>query len=205
MRRVRALALACLLVGLSTGCISFNARDVEHSQPPLFERRVDDPPSVELVIGDWVRTLDGEIREEDASERGGRLARQMVSRWASQGVVRRHRGDGEPDYTLRVDGEYRGAGSPTLTLFSALTLFVFPFRSTNTYDLELVLEKHATGQVYDLKASNGWILWSGLVLVPVSPFGVLGAIHSRELLFDHVYDAFEEQRAWAPAPESAAP
>lgn len=196
------LAIALLaLMASATGCISLAGDQLADIEPrPLGIP----PPSIEQTVGDFSFHLEG--GKMVTSNKAGRNVNKLImDRWRKRGListetyVRSSQFTGKADYNLTLAGHQEGESSVFMQVLSGLTLFIIPYWVNTEFDLVYTLEHVATGRKFQAHAADSHRTIVDLLLLPITPFAMGGAIRTYNRLADHVYDQFAEQGAFDPA------
>ena len=177
-----------------------------------------DPPVIEHTVGDFSFHLDG--GKMITSVKAGRNVNgEILRRWKKSGFVASHKYvrssefSGKADYNLTLEGHQEGESNIALQLISGLTLFLIPYWVHQDHDLRYVLEHVETGRRFEATASDRYTSVVELLLAPVSPFFLGGAMRTWERLGNHLYQQLADQDAFdssswpseeLPRPEPAA-
>lgn len=200
-RHMRGL---CLIVGgliLLSGCMTFNEAMLHKvgafpAQPQAV--------LVEVRTGTLVQKLNGAGPAKGAFSGSlvlDSVADSMMARWKSKNVITDYAFSAElqqaPDYTLTLSGVRYEESSIKGSIYSGLTLMLYPSSAKLTYDLKLEMINNHTQQRYLVHAKNAATTWTQLFLFPALPFAWLGGKHMVEDMADYAYDELRRQGAFA--------
>lgn len=203
-RRSSAAALAIALLALltsSTGCISLAGDQLADIE--LRPLRTP-PPSIEQTVGNFSFHLDG--GKMITSNKAGRNVNKLIlDRWQKRGLITTEtyvgssQFTGKADYNLTLAGHQQGESSVVMQFLSGLTLFIVPYWVNTQFDLVYTLEHVETGRKFEAHAADSHRTIVELLLLPISPFAMGGAMRTYNRLADHVYDQLAERGAFDPA------
>lgn len=161
------------------------------------------PPSIEQSVGDFSFDLDG--GKMITSNKAGRNVNKMIlDRWRKSGFITKDtyvessKFTRNAEYNLTLAGHQRGDSSAAMQFLSGLTLFLLPYSVDTQLDLVYTLEHVESGRTWEAKASDSFRSITQLLLLPISPFAMGGAMRTYERLADHLYDQLAEQGAFDP-------
>jgi hypothetical protein len=211
---IPAVASVALVALLSTGCITFNGKELPR---PAVSKRNEPSAVVAVVVGDLNKTFNGKDNDLGAFNEGlaaRTTATQITRYWKLKGLIKDFGFPGDldapPDYRLTVGGTIDESGSITGAVLTGLTLYTLPSISRMTYDLDLQLDRLEGDEVlasYETTAKNSYSLWQWIVFVPTTIFGSLvwGSYSSNGDRSLYIYEQFRKQGAFDPIPSVPTP
>ena len=203
-----ALVMACCaLVLWSTGCVTMAGDQLDD----IVVRPLQiPPPSIEQTIGDYSFHLDG--GKMITSNKAGREVNKLIlDRWQKRGLITKEtyvkssQFTGNAEYNLTLAGHQEGDSNVVMQFLSGLTLFLIPYSVNTQFDLIYTLEHVESGNKFEAKAADSFRMITELLLLPVSPFAMGGALRTYNRLADHLYDQLAAQGAFDPAKLASTP
>jgi hypothetical protein len=131
---------------------------------------------------------------------GKQLSSEVIEVWKQRGYVQGGQfvedGAFSPASTWRLtlNGSLKGDVSFWLEVLNALTLTLAPYRVTQQYDLQLVLEDVRAGKVYEAKVQESEQTWVEGLLILALPFSQRGHHAAVERMAEHLYDQLSRQQ-----------
>jgi hypothetical protein len=196
-RLVGALGLALLC----SGCVALAGDRL----PDIEPRPLGIPPlSIEQTVGDFSFHLDG--GKMITSNKAGRNVNKMIlDRWQRRGLIAKElyvessTFTGTAEYNLTLAGHQEGDSSVALQVLSGLTLYLIPYSVNTKFDLVYTLEHVESGRNFEARAADSYRTVTQLLLFPITPFALGGAMRTYNRLADHIYEQLAEQGAFDPA------
>ncbi|TAN46986.1 MAG: hypothetical protein EPN21_18800 [Methylococcaceae bacterium] len=199
LRWTRLLAMAGGL--FLVGCMTINEAMLRKVSVFPEHRSV---AVVEVRTGELRQQLNGEGQNKGAFSGSlvlDSVANSMMARWKSKNIIADYAFTSElkttPDYTVTLSGVRREDSSIKGSIYSGLTLMLFPASAKLTYDLKLEFVNQHTQRRYLVKVKNAATTWTQLLLLPAAPFAWLGGKHMVEDMADYAYDELRLQGAFA--------
>ena len=187
----RIVALSLLL----SGCYTVAGE----SLPPVSPVAPAQPPAVEHTVGAFTFRLGGGDPKPSFFD-GQQLSTEVIGVWKKRGYIQDGQfvegGEFTPASTLRLtlNGSLQGDVSFWMEVLNALTLTLVPYRVTQHYDLQYVLQDVATGKVYEAKVQESEQTWVEGILILALPFSQRGHHAAMERMAEHLYDQLSRQR-----------
>jgi hypothetical protein len=92
-----------------------------------------------------------------------------------------------------------------MQFLSGLTLLLLPYSVDTQFELVYTLEHVESGRKWEAKASDSFRSITQLLLLPISPFAMGGAMRTYKRLADHLYDQLAKEGAFDPVSWDHAP
>lgn len=191
----RRAAWLCALPLLLGGCYTVAGGTL----PPLAPVAPAQPPDVEHTVGAFTFRLGGGEPKPSFFD-GQQLSNEVIEVWKQRGYIQGGQfvegGAFSPSSTWRLtlNGSLQGDVSFWLEVLNALTLTLLPYRVTQHYDLQYVLEDVQTGKVYEAKVQESEQTWVDGILILALPFAQRGHHAAVERMAEHLYDQLSRQR-----------
>jgi len=182
IRGIVAVFSILALTGCATSFSSGNLETVERF-PEVKSRK---SAYIDLAFSG---KLNGEPWKQNDAENTEYLKRKCVSRFEESGlfgVVSTE--DKSMDLNLYVAIINEKTHHSTAQTFAALTLFIYPYRASDSFRMLALVKEPATGKFKRIQMETTVSHWQSLFLLPLSPFNRPGnrLTAATDRLFDHL-------------------
>jgi hypothetical protein len=161
------------------------------------------PPAIEQTVGAYSFHLDGG-KLVTSNKAGREVNKVILDRWKKRGLITKEtyvessRFTGNAEYNLTLAGHQEGESNVVMQFLSGLTLFVLPYWVNTQFDLVYTIEHVKSGRKFEAKASDSYRTVTELLLFPISPFAMGGALRTYNRLADHIYQQLADHGAFSP-------
>jgi len=176
----------------------------EHTTLPEIKNS---PPkekfSIEMQVGDFKQYYNNKIDKRGIisdKDMGYNCLVGIVEPWKNSKLISSYEKETDKKahqaYTLNVDGKITQIASPTLNIFSVITLFIIPSYNTTTFDLKMKLKDNATGKIFNATLYSSFTIWKELIFLPLFPLFLSDMDEGRLSKSMHLYHEFKKQGAF---------
>lgn len=195
----KVIIYTLLLVSLLSSCMCFDRSNL----PEITNKQPEKKPSIAMEVGNFKQYYNSKIDDRGIisnKKMGLNCLTGILEPWKNSKLISNYKKLSDykkiPNYTMTINGSIYQEASPTLNIFSAVTIFIIPSYNTTTFDLILELKNNNTGQTYTSRLYSSFTIWKELIFLPLFPLFWSDMDYGRMKKSMFLYNEFKKQDAF---------